>query len=328
MSAKNTPNYLIAATVIVCSVILLAALTIALRGFAWAPAARTLEIDFIDSTGIRLHSAVRYAGAPAGSVTRIRYLTPAERRASKDPKNAVRVAVALQPDVPPIPSEATAALSAETILGEKFIALSPGNPDAPPLPPGAVIQGRDSTDFDSLTRSAQAAMERVNDLLTRVNQDYPMLVPKLSDLLSQGNSLLLQGSNFVHNADGTITNANDVVTKFKADYNQLAAKLDALLGQGKTIASNADTAIQRIGTFASHADLLVTNNEANLHEILAQLRVVSQNLKVISTYTKTLTGTLAEKPSRLIWSWKKSTLPSEEEILHNSEPLSPSAPAK
>src|SRR5436190_834737 len=101
--------------------IMLGALTFALYGFQWQKGGRTLEIEFRASIGIKLHSSVRYAGAPAGTVTRIRYLTPEERKKSKDPRNVIRVTVRLNEDVPPISADVTAELASETILGEKFI---------------------------------------------------------------------------------------------------------------------------------------------------------------------------------------------------------------
>jgi hypothetical protein len=56
--------------------------------------------------------------------------------------------------------------------------------------------------------------------------------------------------------------------------------------------------------------------------MVSELRVVSQNLKVVSTYAKGLTATLAEKPSRLIWSGPKSEIPSEKQILESTNPVS------
>lgn len=314
MKTKNKSDVIIALVVIVCSVVLLGALTVALGGFSFKKGGRTLEIEFSDATGIKLHSPVRYVGASAGAVTSVRYLTPDERRNSKDRKSAVRVTVQLSDKVPPIPSDVTASLAAETLLGEKFIALSGGSPDAAPLADGAIIRAKDGSGFDALADSAKAAIENVNRILTRLNDDYPQLIPRLADLLGQGNSLMSQGSNFVFNATGAITNANEIVIKFRVDSAEAMSRLNALLAQTRGIATNTDTAIV-------HVDSLIQNNEQSLHKILEELRVVSQNLKVVSTYAKSLTGSLAERPSRIILSGKKNELPTEQEILDSAEPV-------
>ncbi len=328
MKSRNWSQYLIAVAVMVCSLVLLAALTFALSGYSWQKSGRQLEIEFHDATGIKLHSPVKFAGKTAGSVAGIRYLSPAERLKATDRLNAVRVTIRLDDEVPQLPSDLTARLDAETILGEKFIALKAGSPDAQPLPAGAVIQGEEVTSIDALTRSAQTAIETVNEILTKFNSDYPDLVPRLAELLSQGNSLLTQGSNLVNNTDSAILNANEAVTKFKADYAEFIPKLDSLLTQGKGIATNVDLTLQKVAVLVDRVDGVVKTNEGDLAKILEELRVVSQNLKVITTYTKALTATLAEKPSRLIWGSKKNELPAEQKILESPGPVLFAPPKK
>ena len=76
---KKLSDYLVALSVIFCSVVLLAALTIALSGYRLKKPTRTLQIHYQDVTGIKLHSEVRYAGAPAGRVIAMRHLSASER---------------------------------------------------------------------------------------------------------------------------------------------------------------------------------------------------------------------------------------------------------
>src|SRR5689334_25323391 len=102
MKAQDRSNYLIAIVVILCSAILLAALTYALTGLSVRAGGRKLSIEFHDATGIKLHSAVRYAGKAAGTVVELRYLSAQERAAAKDPANAIRAVVLLDDDVPPL----------------------------------------------------------------------------------------------------------------------------------------------------------------------------------------------------------------------------------
>lgn len=321
MRPGSRSQYVIGLTVVACSLVLLAALTFALSGYSWKKGGRKIEIEFRDATGIKPRSAVKFAGKTAGSVAEIRYLGLAERSEARDRMNAVRITVRLDNDVPPLATDVTARLDAETLLGEKFIALTPGRPDAPPLPEGAVIQGGEVSSIDRLTRSAQATIESVNEILTRFKSDYPALVPRLAELISQGNSILAQGSNLVNNVDGTVLNASEVLTRLKADYAELIPKLNSFLDQAKRIATNADLAMEKVNALVERVDGVVKTNEDDLAKILDELRVVSQNLKVISTHTKTLTATLAEKPSSLIWGRKKNELPDEKTILESSEPI-------
>ena len=76
---RNFSDYVVALSVIICSAILLGALTIALTGFRFQKPSRTLQIDFEDVTGVKMHSEVRYAGAPAGRDVSTPSTTPVGR---------------------------------------------------------------------------------------------------------------------------------------------------------------------------------------------------------------------------------------------------------
>lgn len=322
MKAQDRSNYLIGAGVILCSAILLGAMTFALTGYSWRGSGRHIWIEFHDATGIKLHSPVKYAGKNAGTVSEIRYLTAEERLKAKDVNNAVSAKVLLNRDVPPLLEGVMVSLSAETLLGEKFIALTPGDPKARPLPDGAVIQGGVTASIDAVAGAAKDAMDKVNDILAKLKTDYPSLVPRLADLLNQGNSILGQGSNLVNNADATILNANSAVTQLKSDYADFVPKLSAVFAQAQSIATNADQAVLKVSSLIDRVDGVVKTNEGDLAKLLEELRVASQNLKVITTYAKVITATLAEKPSSLIWGRKTKTLPKEKAILDSTEPVS------
>ncbi len=93
---RNLSDYIVALSVIVCSIVLLAALTIALSGYRLKKPKRTLQINYEDVTGIKVHSEVRYAGALAGRVIAMRHLAAKEREASSNKKDAVRVTISLR----------------------------------------------------------------------------------------------------------------------------------------------------------------------------------------------------------------------------------------
>jgi phospholipid/cholesterol/gamma-HCH transport system substrate-binding protein len=326
MKTKNRAQYILGAVVIGCSLVLLAAMSYALTGSSLVPGGRKVQIEFQDATGIKLHSIVRYAGKPAGSVTDLRYLSNEERQKAANPRNAVRVTVQLEDEVPPLLANISARLDAETLLGEKFIALVPGEPGAPLLAEGAVIQGGEVSSIDAVARSAQTAIANVNEILTKLNIDYPVLVPRLAGLLDKGNSILGQGSNLVENVDRTVINANEAVTRLRADFADLVPQITALLKQAQGIATNADVAIQHVNALVEKLETVVQTNEGDIEKIFEELRVVSQNLKVITTYTKSLTAQLAEKPSSLIWGRKKNEIPDESAILQSKEPVATPKP--
>src|SRR5947209_3887366 len=186
---KNLSDYLVALSVIVCSIVLLAALTFALSGYRLKKLARTLQIQYEDVTGIKVHSEVRYAGAPAGRVIAVRHLTAAERAKLNNKKDAVVVTAELDDGIPPLPADVTATLSADTLLAPKFVALSAGTPGSKTLANNAAIEGHPAYGIEQITAATGPLFENANKLLDNLNAtvtdlkgDLGEFLPKLSPL--------------------------------------------------------------------------------------------------------------------------------------------------
>lgn len=321
---KNLSDYIVALTVIVCSLVLLGALTYALSGRHGSASDRRLEIDYPDVTGIKLHSEVRYAGALAGSVTHIRLLTFEEREAAETEEqkgNAVRVTVILLKDTPPLPSDVRASLSSETMLSEKFVALSAGSPSAPKLANGAVLQGQPGGGLDGLFEAIKPVAEGL-----------PRLMTKVDDLLDSMHPLLKKTSEAVESVQTVVRDvgprANTLLEGLKttSDSADVAVKrLDKLLadvdGPVKGDLEELRASLVKIQGTLNTANQLFSHTDKNLEGRLQELSVVLQNLKVVSTHAKAVTQALGEKPSRLIFSGKPQKLIGEDEIIHSNKPL-------
>lgn len=279
---RNLSDYFVALSVIACSLMLLGALTFALSGYRLKKPTRTLQIYYQDVTGIRVNSEVRYAGAPAGRVIGMRYLSAKEREASPNKNNAVRVTVSLEEAIPPLPADVIATLGSDTLLAPKFVALSAGTPGGQTLANNAAIEGHPAYDLDQVMAAAGPLLDNLNTTVTNLKHDLGEFTPKLGPL---ADSLKLD-----------VDNLQNLITNFE--------------GVGK----DADTVL---GT----ADRFISATDKQLQEDLKQLHVTLMNLKVVSTHAKALVQTLAEKPNRIIFSGKPATLTPEAEILKSSKPL-------
>ena len=351
MKTKHRAQYVIPTVVVCCSVILLAALTVAIAGFSWSQSDRTLVIHFSNATGVKLHSEVRYAGATAGVVTGIRYLTAEER--ALHPEMRIRVLAMIYDDVPPIPSDIAAGISSESFLSEKFVALTGGSNDTEPLPANGVLNAQPAASLEALAESTHKAIKNAGSILEKLNNDYPQIIPRVTGLLDTGTNLLgsansavvdarklfgqlndesvglaprlftvlSQSSNILNSVNLSATNIHRLTVELNKDYAELLPRLTVILDEGKTVATNATATLNKGKQLLGNVDGVVQGNADELTKILAELRVVSQNLKVISTYAKALTATVGEKPSRMIWGRKTTALPSEAEILKSSEPV-------
>jgi len=286
---RNLSDYVVAISVILCSLVLLGALTVALSGYRLRKPKRTLQINYEDVTGIKVNSEVRYAGAPAGRVIAMRHLTAKEREASPNKMDAVRVTVSLDEGIPPLPTDVTATLSSDTLLAPKFVALSAGTPGGTTLADNAAIEGHPAYGLEQITAAAGPLFENANKLLD---------------------------------------NLNATVTGLKGDLEQFTPKLGPLADSLKIDVDNLQNVIANLEGVAKGADKLfgtadtfISATDKQLREQLKQLHVVLLNLKVVTTHAKALVETLAEKPNRLIFSGKPATLTPESEILKSLKPL-------
>ena len=286
---KNLSDYLVALSVIACSVVLLAALTIALSGFRLKKPSRTLKINYEDVTGIKVHSEVRYAGAPAGRVIAMRHLTAAERAKSATNRDAVVVTVALDDKIPPLPVDVVATLSADTLLAPKFVALSAGTPGGKTLGNDAAIEGHPAYGIEQITAAAGPLFDNANKLLDTLNVTVTDLKGDLGDFMPKVGPLL---------------------DTAKVDFDEL-----------QKVVKNLNDVEAQVGTVLGTANDFLGNTDKKLQEQLKELHVTLLNLKVISTHAKALVEALGEKPNRLIFSGKAAKLTSEADILKSDKPL-------
>ncbi len=293
---RNISDYLVALSVIACSIVLLAALTIALSGYRLKKPSRTLQINYEDVTGIKIHSEVRYAGAPAGRVIAIRHLTAAERAKSENKRDAVRVTISLDDDIPPLPADVAATLSADTLLAPKFVALSAGTPGGKILPNNASIEGHPAYGIEQITAAAGPLFDNANKLLDNLNGTVTSVKGDLG--------------NFLPKLPPLVDKLSPLVDTMKADLADLQKAIQGLDG----IEKSADTFLGTAGKF-------VTSTDKQLQDQMKELHVILLNLKVISTHAKALVDALSEKPNRIIFSGKPKTLTPEKDILKSEKPL-------
>jgi ABC-type transporter Mla subunit MlaD len=293
---RNLSDYLVALSVIVCSAILLAALTIALTGFRFNKPSRTLQIDFEDVTGVKLHSEVRYAGAPAGRVIAMRHLSREQRAEGANKRNAVRVTVSLLEEIPPLPADVIATLSSDTLLSPMFVALSAGTPGGDTLANDAIIEGHPAYGIQQIAAAAGPLIDNANKLIDSLN--------------------------------ATAGNLNTTVTSVRTNLDDFMPKISPMLDTAKTdleelqrIIKGLDDVEKNANSLFDSAGKFVGSTDKQIQDQMKELRVILLNLKVVSTHAKALVDELAEKPNRIIFSGKTQKLTPESEILKSKEPL-------
>jgi ABC-type transporter Mla subunit MlaD len=286
---RNLSDYIVAISVILCSLVLLAALTFALSGYRLKKPTRTLLIDYEDVTGIKVNSEVRYAGAPAGRVIAMHHLTAKEREASPNKRDAVRVTANLNEEIPPLPADVAATLSSDTMLAPKFVALSAGTPGGETLANNSAIEGHPAYGLEQITAAAGPLFENANKLLDNLNV--------------------------------TVTGLKGNLDQFMPKLGPLADSLKMDVDNLQNVVKNLEGVSKDADKVLGTADTFISTTDRQLQQQMKELHVVLLNLKVITTHAKALVETLAEKPNRIIFSGKPAKLTPEAEILKSSHPL-------
>src|SRR5437667_8598095 len=286
---RNLSAYFVALSVIACSVILLAALTFALSGYRLKKPTRTLQINYEDGTGSKVHSTVRYAGAPAGRVIAMRHLTAKEREASPNKKDAVQITISLDDGIPPLPADVTATLSSDTMLAPKFVALSAGTPGGNTLANNAAIEGHPAYGLEQITAAAGPLFDNANKLLDNLNV--------------------------------TVTGLKGNLDQFMPKLGPLADSLKIDVDNLQNVVKNLERMSKDADKVLGTADTFISTTDRQLQDQMKQLHVVLLNLKVVSTHAKALVEALAEKPNRIIFSGKPAKLTPEAEILKSNKPV-------
>ena len=313
---KNASDYFVALSVIACSLVLLGALAYALGGWKPKSKGRTLEVDFADVTGVKLHSEVRYAGAPAGTVTAIRLLTEEERIALPKEKrgNAVRVSLQLDDKLAPLPGDIAVSISSDTLLSDKFIALSGGSADAPRIADGALLQGHGGGNIDELISAigpflekAQTAIAGIEPLLMKTSEAVDAVKMGVNDILPKVGEVATSLKQTTASADSLLLHADKMIAEIE--------------GPLKTDLVELRTTLARTQDTMKSANSLLNRTDKNLDARMSELGVVLQNLKVVSTHAKAFAQAIGEKPNRVIFSGKPQSLPSEQAIIRSSRPV-------
>lgn len=134
---------------------------------SFASGSREVSIYFDSVAGLEEGALVKMEGVRVGNVRSIGF--------SEDGRG-IKVRVAVRKDAP-LTEDSVASVKLSSLLGSSYVNLSIGDPDSPPLPHGASINGDAPHDFDKiiqdageLMESASMAVARLNSILKKVDE--------------------------------------------------------------------------------------------------------------------------------------------------------------
>jgi ABC-type transporter Mla subunit MlaD len=353
---KNKQDATVATLVILCSLMLLGALLFAISGDPWRKPHLRFSVDFADVTGIHRNTAVLYAGDKIGMVERIEHLGPADRLVSS---NTVRVHIEVF-EKTPIPASVKVLISAESILGEKHIALARMDDEEGLLVDGTrltsasagsllemMIPGGDAifADIKSITADLRKitdplgkgdASKKITDSLANIESfTQELKVTFAGDGKTPGFGQKINA--VADKLDETATGIQELVKGPKdAAEKGLAPRADAILANletfskelNQTIAGTPDgkpglkLRLEEITTdlhklFAGGENASGPGLEKHLDTTMRKVNTLVEEMNALVVWGEYITGTLAEKPSRLIFGSKENDVPTKEQIIEH-----------
>lgn len=299
------------------SLFILAAAILWLAGSRFFQSVDTYQIIFDQSvSGLLPGAAVEYQGVTVGKVENVRLTKEVPPRAA--------ITVVLQPGTP-IRRDTTAHLIGSLVTGIRFIELTGGSADVPPLPLGGTIPVTGGG-FEQFQDRALEIAEHLLKTLTRIEQDllsdenriafstFLRNVSQLSESLRTSlddvstpetrASLKAMVDNLAQAAAGikSATNAinqirDDIYTEGRAaivQVRQTAAVTAKLADDLRQLSHHAEELLRQANQLTRHVDNAVSGNSDELNRLIANLADTSHHLKEA-------VNTLKDNPSELVW---------------------------
>ena len=299
------------------SFFVLAAAILWLAGSRFFQRADSYQIVFDQSvSGLLPGAAVEYLGVTVGKVENVRLTGDSPPRAA--------VTIALQPETP-IRKDTSAHLIGSLVTGIRFVELTGGSADAPPLEVGGTIPVS-TGEFEQFRDQASEIATRLLSTLTRIEQDLlndenreafstflrnashlsETLKTSLDDVSTPATraSLKAMVDNLAQAAAG-IKSATDAINDIRGDLfnegratftqiRQTAAITAKLAGETREVMQHAVTVAKHADQLAVRFDDVVASNNKELRQLLVNLSEASRHLKET-------VSTLKDDPSVIVW---------------------------
>ncbi len=176
----------------------------------------------------------------------------------------------------------TAAIANLGLLGEKYVELVPGPPDAPPLPPGAVLIGKTPVSFDD----AIAKIDEIGGSIQKVTGQLA------------GGDLGGNLNDLIRDIQLTSTELRALISENRANLSSTVEHFDqvgTILGRElPRLASQTNRALDQISQLLAENRGNVSGTTANLKELTTKLQTSADNLNQISGKIASGQGTLGK----------------------------------
>ena len=239
--------------------------------------ARHIELytEFSNVAGIAQGAKVQVAGMDAGQVLEVQI--------PDSPPAKFKVKVRINEKLRGlVRTDSVATIGTEGVVGNRFVAISAGSPNAPPAAADATLSGIEPTDISALLDQAKGAIKNIDTTVLNANK----LVTNADGLItSLGGNL----NSTVNEVKTTVSNANELVTGLQQGRGTAGMLLrdETLAEQVRQAVTNAQSATSELKGAAANAGALVSDLQSKglpqkVDDTLKEVKQTATNLNAAS----------------------------------------------
>ncbi len=235
-----------------------------------------IQLQFPNTGGLRNGAKVKISGVQAGKIQEIQFLGGKETNARGEPIY-VRIEIEVNEEMAPVLTEgSTFSVSTEGILGEKYVEISPGPPDAPRLESGAVVDGEPPVELQVLASRAAGMMDKVQELVEGDREELQGMGDSLRQIVEKTNSVMTRLDTELPTlvAEGTAT---------MEQAQKSMQKLDALVDDGRNLLARKDGVTDGFEKF----NRIAAGLEEDLPRAMAEVEVLLEESRILVAETRT-----------------------------------------
>ncbi len=243
----------------------------------------TYHIVFSNVAGLEKQAAVRVAGVLVGKVQKI----------SITPDGKADVEVILFKKIP-VHEDAYAQIETMGLMGEKYIELFPGSPQAPLLPSGGVIKrGKVPISPDQLVTKLYEVADQIERSFVNKNGQnrLALLVDRLTELTTNLNSLVVENrrqvSQIVKNVNLLTYELRKDIPKITSNANAFLAQLNQVVAENRgdirqtvlTLKDESEKISKQLNELTSQLNSLIKESSPDVKSTLENVKLASEDLK-------------------------------------------------
>ena len=198
-------------------------------GEKWNPFEKQLNYKtYLTSiTGLKVGDPVRLAGVDVGRIGDISIQN-----------DKVRIDFNVKPGTR-IKTDTIASLRLTNLLGGQFLGLTLGSPEAPLLPPGGTVQGKDMANIDNIVDNVSELTKDTKTFINNLNNNQRVVFGQISSIIGENRSGIKVA----------IKNIDSITSKLDRGDGSLAMLLN-----DKTLYKNANEAAASLKSVAGKID--------------------------------------------------------------------------